>query len=157
MEAKTIAAFDAALLSPKWPWYIFGPAGTGKTCAAACVYRHWPFNGLFRFWDCGSVVRDFVRRRVDSTEGIIIRTIKECELLVLDDIATRECTDAQMDAILSIVNARAKKPMIITGNQSPKELAEVLKDDRIPSRICGTLFHLLGKDQRLQQARLFQI
>jgi DNA replication protein DnaC len=84
----------------------------------------------------------------------ILRTVEEAALVVLDDIATREPTWAQREALLAILDARAGRPMVLTGNLSIEQLAEVV-DDRAASRICaGTIIEVTGKDRRLAAATL---
>lgn len=143
-------AIRDALASGRWPWYLHGPAGGGKTSAAAVVYRHWP-DGWALFWDCGRVCRDLVAARVEGREGPLKNTLRDADLIVLDDIATREPTGPQLDALLAILNWRGAKPLITTGNAAPEELANILHDDRVVSRLCaGVIIEVAGKDRRLQ-------
>ena len=102
-------------------------------------------------------MRDYVQSTLTNTESKIIRTIQDAGLVVLDDIGSREPTPAQLDALLTLVKVRGTKPFILTGNLDPKGLANMLRDDRVASRICsGTLFHVLGQEQRMAQAQLFE-
>lgn len=123
----------------------------GKTSAAAVIYRHW--HGDAFFVDCGTICRDLVRYRVEGRENAIKNTVCEKDLIVLDDIATREPTAPQLDALLTLLNWRGRKPLIATGNAAPSELAEFIHDDRVVSRLCsGAIIEVTGKDRRLQGA-----
>ena len=37
---STRSLLVAACTSQRFPIFIYGPVGTGKTCLAACMYRH---------------------------------------------------------------------------------------------------------------------
>ncbi len=147
-------AIDDALELGRWPWYFHGPAGRGKTYIAAAIYRHWAGDSA-AFWMTHKVLYDFVMDR--HTAHSILNSVRAADLLILDDIAVREPSGAQLDALLQILNARDGKPLIVTGNLAPRELNAVL-DERCGSRICGgSVFEVLGDDRRLKQAKLFEI
>ena len=152
VDVKLQRAIKAAYESGLWPWYIHGVAGTGKTSAAAVVFRS--RAGEFNyFWDCGKACRDLVCARANYEEWQMRRKIQGAGLIVLDDVATREPTGAQLDALLSIINWRSGSPLIVTGNASPAQLAEFIHDDRVVSRLCaGVIIEVTGKDKRLQSA-----
>jgi DNA replication protein DnaC len=75
---------------------------------------------------------------------------RNAPLVVLDDLATRTLTDAQLDALLQIINIRDCKPLVVTCNLSLSEVQAVLKDARIPSRLsAGYVIEVTGDDRRL--------
>ena len=95
---------------------------------------------------------------MNSEEGPIKNTVRDADLIVLDDIATREPTAAQLDALLAILNWRGKKPLIATGNAAPAELANFIHDDRVVSRLCaGVIIEVAGHDRRLAGALNFRV
>jgi DNA replication protein DnaC len=148
-------ALFLATESRRWPIYLHGNAGVGKTSAAACVYRLWRRSLCF-YWPAAKVVGDLVMARVDGTAGRIKRTIEDADLIVLDDIATREPTTAQLDALYSVLLWRENKPLVITCNYSPARLSEVM-DQRIASRACrGVVIECTGKDRRLSSAMVLR-
>jgi chromosomal replication initiation ATPase DnaA len=104
------------------------------------------------FWPAGNVIADIVRARVEGGAGRIKRTVEDADLIVLDDIATRDPTTAQLDALYSLLLWRAYKPFIITGNLTPQQLSATM-DDRIASRSCaGVVIECTGPDIRLSGA-----
>ncbi len=165
VSAGLKAAIVQAAKECKWPWYFYGPAGRGKTSAAGCVYRYFdgpPFGefGSVHWWDAGMITRAMVlaTARIEGNEASILRTVSIARLIVIDDVGTREPTAAQLDALRTIINTRGTRPMILTGNLSPDEMIQFIKDDRIVSRICsGTIFNVTGSDRRLAGATLFEV
>lgn len=144
-------ALSVALDSAKWPIYLHGPAGVGKTSAAACVYRLWP-KGLCFLWPASTLLADLARARADGTHGLIRNSVTDAGLIVIDDIATREPTAAQLDAMLLVLTWRGNKPLIITGNLNPSQLSATT-DRRVASRVCGgVVIECGGADMRLAEA-----
>ena len=79
-------------------------------------------------------------------------------LLVIDEIGTREATGHRFDTLLTILESRKGKPLILTGNLMPDKIATVY-DERVLSRIfAGTLVEFTGKDRRFNGAadRIYQ-
>ena len=78
--------------------------------------------------------------------------VKQCKLLVIDDIGTERVTDWVRERMVSIINTRASNGLctIYTSNLSLKGLTEKMGDDRISSRIKGSVteINLLGNDNR---------
>ncbi len=147
-------AINSAMGMQCWPWYFYGPAGRGKTFIAAAIYRHWP-GSTCCFWNASKILMDFVMDR--HTSQLILNSVRDASLLVIDDLGVRVPTDSQLDALLVILNTRQGKPLVLTGNLGPADLKTKL-DDRCGSRICGGhLFEVLGEDHRLKQAKLFEI
>jgi len=81
--------------------------------------------------------------------GAFMNSFKDMNLICLDDIGVRESTQPQTDALLTFLNTRGERPLIVTGNLAPASLAEVL-DSRVVSRLCaGVVIEVTGRDQRL--------
>ncbi len=78
--------------------------------------------------------------------------VKDCKLLIIDDIGTERVTEWVRERIVSIINTRVSNGLstIYTSNLSINELAEKMGDARISSRIRGSVqeIHLTGKDNR---------
>jgi DNA replication protein DnaC len=78
--------------------------------------------------------------------------VKNCKLLIIDDIGAERVTEWVRERLVSIINTRSSNGLctIYTSNLSLKGLANKLGDDRISSRIKGSVteIHLLGKDNR---------
>ena len=81
-----------------------------------------------------------------------LEMVKACKLLIMDDIGAERVTEWVRERIVSIINTRSSNGLctIYTSNLSLKGLTEKLGDDRISSRIKGSVteINLLGKDNR---------
>lgn len=77
--------------------------------------------------------------------------MKVCNLLVLDDIAVRSCTEAFMNELYEVINHRVSEQLatIYTSNVSLEQLGSIL-DERIASRIREDCIirKFVGKDHR---------
>ncbi len=128
----------------RWPLYLHGPAGSGKTLAALCL--------------CDVTIQA-VYQTVEQISDVVFqpgewiwRAAKERELCVLDELGAREkVTDPHYQAVKKFADARelyANRVAVYISNLRPKELVAVY-DDRIGSRmLCGELFCLGGVDRR---------
>lgn len=122
--------------------------------AVAAIYCGW--NGWPWWMDAGKYLRELVASRADHEAGKIERTVRDCGLMVLDDIGVREASGAAMDALLWTLNARQNLPLIVTGNLAPEKLVDVL-DTRAVSRLCsGTVIEVTGQDRRLSNAMVLR-
>ena len=81
-----------------------------------------------------------------------LEMVKSCKLLIIDDIGAERVTEWVRERIVSIINTRSSNGLatIYTSNLSLKGLTDKLGDDRISSRIKGSVteINLLGKDNR---------
>ena len=81
-----------------------------------------------------------------------LEMVKNCKLLIIDDIGAERVTEWVRERIVSIINTRSSNGLctIYTSNLSLKGLTDKLGDDRISSRIKGSVqeINLLGKDNR---------
>lgn len=81
-----------------------------------------------------------------------LEMVKKCKLLIVDDIGAEKVTEWVRERIVSIINTRSSNGLstIYTSNLSLKGLTDKLGDDRISSRIKGSVqeINLLGKDNR---------
>ena len=81
-----------------------------------------------------------------------LEMVKACKLLIIDDIGAERVTEWVRERIVSIINTRTANGLstIYTSNLSLKGLTDKLGDDRISSRIRGSVqeINLLGKDNR---------
>lgn len=160
MAASRFDAITKAVAADRWPLYFFGLAGRGKSMAAAMVYSQWPEDGEIgpRFWPSGKIIPDLVDARFSGGWSKIRNTVQTASLIVIDDVADRDMTDARRAALLDILNWREPKPLILTGNFNPTELTTVLKDDRLVSRILrGQQREFGGPDLRLLEMKIVTI
>lgn len=81
-----------------------------------------------------------------------LEMVKSCRLLIIDDIGAERVTEWVRERLVSIINTRSSNGLstIYTSNLSLAGLADKLGDDRISSRIRGSVkeIHLAGKDNR---------
>lgn len=118
---------------------------------AAYLYQRWS-AGLIEPWWISAP--DFLLKaaaaRGQGEAARLNNTIRDTPLICLDDVGVREPTGAQLDALLNMLDQRAGKPLIVTGNLAPELLVDVL-DNRVVSRLCaGVVIEVLGEDQRLK-------
>lgn len=145
---------DQAYRTKSWPWYVWGPTGVGKSCAVAALYERWP-DAIFLY--APQFIPDFVHARVEHRAGGMLNSLRDASLVFLDDVATREMTVPQTEALLLTLEKREGKPLIMTGNLSPQKLGECL-DDRIASRICaGVVIEINGPDRRLEKTVVIKV
>lgn len=149
-----------------WPLVFAGPVGTGKSCLAVLLSRllpkaqFWAAPGLFaaiarcRTADSGTIeVRGADGEWSPWTEVRILRAIEQCDLLVLDDLGTRELTEMQTEVLLEVLNRRMRRPTIVTTNLT-RTAIETTLGARVASRLlAGKQWWFRGPDQRSQTAK----
>jgi DNA replication protein DnaC len=142
-----------------WPLFIFGPVGTGKTCAAVWLLDH--ARGLYY------TVGELAESLIESMAGRLTwqgapgyagtlwpkglwERIADARLFVLDELGSRErVSDHQYDTLKRVLDKRHGRPLICISNLDLDAIEQVY-DDRIASRLAaGTVFHLDGNDRRL--------
>ena len=121
--------FINALTKSKWPVYIHGKPGRGKTSAAAAAYRRW-HPGRPTWLRLGAWIR-LIQACKDEPQnfgGTVIpfgadhfwdTRIIAPSLLIVDDLGVRTATEPQRDIITELMDLRRGKPTIYTGNHSP--------------------------------------
>lgn len=151
----------------KFPVFIHGPVGCGKTCAAACIYRTWKVSenraGTVRWRRCDTLLDEILKARfsdgvtVETPGGDLVRMTESglftmfgaADLAVLDDIGTSKLNEERYPALLRLLDSRVGKPTIITSNKGPSELSDVY-DYRVISRVsAGMVIFVSGDDRRV--------
>ena len=168
-----------ALVSGKLPWplYLFGDAGTGKTCASLVMLDHCGSDAFAK--SCSDPIRPWLAGFIDvrSIAGVKINTDKgkyrwgdedreeaarwdrlmkvvfRRPLVVFEEIGVgREAADFRLDVLLEVLEQRANdpvRPFVVTTNIKPSELATIY-DDRVADRIlCGTIHRMEGQSRRM--------
>lgn len=110
--------------------YIEGTFGTGKTHLAAAISLQLMEQGhsvIFRTAD--DLLRE-IKDTFDETgqkERKVLEQLKNCDLLVIDDIGKEQATDWSTAQLYAIINDRyeCQKPVIITTNFNEKDLIAV--------------------------------
>lgn len=148
-------------LASRWPLYLWGTTGTGKTCAAAVAYRLWqPSAAWMSLSELCDILKGFANsplqliRSGDHTVEVGLagfwRRLSNLGLVVIDEIGTRDASAHRYDAFREILEIRRGKPLILTGNLEPTSVLLRTYDERIQSRIAaGMLVEVKGPDRRL--------
>ncbi len=144
-----------------WPLFAYGPAGTGKTCAALCLLDYvedsdyYTASGL-----CETMIQCQNGRLEWYVEGRggtlwperFWSKLTHQSLVVLDEIGTRDrVSDHHYECVKRVLDDRHGKPLILLSNLDLTTIAQVY-DDRLASRMAaGTVLKLDGPDMRLQR------
>jgi DNA replication protein DnaC len=88
---------------------LLGPPGSGKDhLLASCVYRRIAAVPTSVEWCSGPLLYSEMRSAIANkqSESNILAKYKNCEILVLSDVATQVLTDYQSELLYSIVDHR---------------------------------------------------
>jgi DNA replication protein DnaC len=161
IHPTVISTVQACANKDRWPLYLWGPTGRGKTCAAAVMFSLWKPSAV---WISLTELCDTLKVfNVTSTQLLKLGTqyqefslagywkrLRETGLVVLDEIGTRDATAHRYDALLRLLEVRQSKPLIITGNLNPVTELVAVYDERIQSRLsAGVLLEVAGRDRRM--------
>jgi DNA replication protein DnaC len=134
------------VVCPRWPVYIYGPVGTGKSGIAAVMYRI-ASSAIWRRAD--TFLLDLSTGRGDGKYQQEMAKLESTHVLVLDDLGTRKPSEGMFHMLFDILERRKAKMTVITSNHSPEQLRDVFEDGRIYSRLmAGTPLACEGKDRR---------
>lgn len=142
-------------------FYLYGPAGVGKSHQAAVLMRNVMSEGVRQAeWvnvlSLLSTIRDsYGRSNYDEreSEAAIVERYSKYEWLCMDDLGAEKTTDWTMQVLYLIINNRYENMLTttFTSNVSLDELASNMEDDRLVSRITGMCrpIRITGGDRRL--------
>lgn len=140
--------------------YLYGPVGTGKTFLSCCVAKALLDTGwrvLYLSADslCKALADErFSGAGTDESVHKKAALIRDCSLLIIDDLGREAMTSNSGALLLECLNDRLinEKAVMINSNLSITEAAENYSD-RFTSRILGNykIIDLIGKDLRLPQ------
>lgn len=148
----------------KWPLFLHGGVGTGKSCAALCLVDRVADAQFWQMPELATYVQSIKQGREEWyrsglggtwTERQWWAHLAQIPLLVLDDVGLREVNSAfQTEILFLALEAREGKPMICTSNLNADGI-ENSYNDRIRSRMCsGTVYELRGRDRRYHEEDL---
>ncbi len=136
---------------------LFGPCGTGKTFAAACVVNALIDQGRPCLMTNFSRVANTLSGTFDKQE--YLDSLNAYDLIVLDDLGAERSTSYMTEVVYNIIDARyrAGLPMIITTNLSGNDLLHPrdIAEQRVFNRILERCFPLevRGPDRRQDTIR----
>lgn len=143
-----VDAFVDALRLRRWPVYLWGGPGTGKTCAAALLHACWPTESIFVRLDVlarqvGESRRNGGRTDGETDAGEIFewwesnfwRKVDRAGLVVVDEIGTKTTGGLWQEVLGEILDRRSGRPLVATGNFGPEDLIAQQGDARVLSRL----------------------
>ena len=148
---------QTAMEQRRYPIYIHGPAGVGKSSLMRLVFdRARQAEGIWAIWRrADEALYDLATSR-DLDRQSQKQLLHNCGHLFLDDIGTRAPSPQMYSDLFDLLEARAKRPLWITSNVSPEELQQAGYDDRIYTRmLMGTVIEMQGANQRSLQGKRF--
>lgn len=141
----------------KEPVLLYGPVGTGKSYAAACIA-----NELLN-QKIPVIMTSFVKilqmiqdKQVEESE--LIARLNNAKLLIIDDLGTERNTDYGLEKVYNVIDSRylAGKPLILTTNLMLTDMKENMdtRYKRIYDRIFAMCFphRVAGASWRMNQA-----
>lgn len=134
-------AYETALAFAQEPghrWlFLHGPCGTGKTHLAVSIATYaMQWHNMSVYFAVVPDLLDHLRATFDPSSGTAyderFTTIREAQLLVLDDLGTENATPWAREKLYQIINHRylEQLPTVITSNVDQRKV-----EDRIMSRI----------------------
>lgn len=132
---------------------LFGRTGLGKTHLSLAIAKSVIEKGFGVIYTSAPNLMDSIEReKFSAEEPITLKSVLECDLLVLDDLGAEFTTPFVISTIYNIINSRinSRKATIISTNLDFKEL-EAKYSERLVSRLLGeyTSLRFLGNDIRL--------
>lgn len=117
--------------------FMYGPCGTGKTHLAVSIARYaMQWHNMSVYFAVVPDLLDHLRATFDPSSGSAyddrFNSIRNAQLLVLDDLGTENATPWAKEKLYQIINHRYMEqlPTVITSNVDQRKV-----DDRIMSRI----------------------
>ncbi len=140
---------------------LMGPSGTGKTFIAAGMCFDAVDKGYRAYFKTmEDLVKVLKMKDITRTAAAQYKRIIKAHLLVIDDIMMFPITPQDAVAFFNLINElHDKTSLIITTNKSPKEWAEVLKDDVLTTALLDRILHrceiikLTGKSYRMEHRK----
>ncbi len=150
----------------KWPemreknmgLMFYGPVGTGKSFFAACIANAIINKGIPALMTNVPALITAMSKDFEKDKAQILSRISDVPLLVLDDVGIERTTEYAYEKLQEIVDTRYRsgKPLIITTNLSPKELAQPtdMRYKRVYDRLLELCYPVKvdGSSRRLGKA-----
>lgn len=122
---------------------LMGPAGTGKTYIAAGLCFDAVQQGYRAYFkSMEDLVHILKMKDIIRTAGAEYKRIMKAHLLVIDDIMMFPVTQQDAIAFFNLVNElHDKASVVITTNKSPKQWADVIKDEVLTTALLDRLLY----------------
>ncbi len=158
---EVLHALQEMLEKAKGFLLLAGKNGTGKTYASRCIYNRaiYPiispdFNHDIAYFvkqEELSMILEEERAKYGQTFSFL-KSIRDTQLLVLDDIGTRPPSDSLKGFMYSLVDHRYDLNLatIFTTNCNSMQLREIMGDAFVSRAASGKVFRLEGKDRRFK-------
>jgi DNA replication protein DnaC len=150
-------AVAQAMAARRYPIYLHGPAGVGKSSLMRLVFdAARSAEGIWAIWRrADEALYDLAMSR-DMDRAAQKQLLHRCGHLFLDDIGTRQPSPQMYSDFFDLLEARAKRPLWITSNVGPEGLVSMGYDDRIYTRmLMGTVIEMQGENQRTRDGKRF--
>lgn len=130
--------------------FFHGTVGTGKTFASACISNALTkANMTVMVLSIGLYINK-IQREWAEAENDILKHVKECDLLIIDDLGVEKVSEFVKDKVFMLIDTRyrTEKPVIVTTNlvltnaelTTAEELKALLSiESRFGSRISDRL------------------
>jgi hypothetical protein len=147
VDPKLIELFHSLVTGrAKWPLFLYGPAGGGKTAAALALCDLVPTATY-------ATVEDLADATMCQDSDLWYRAAVK-HLAVLDELGARERVgDLHYNAVKRFADLREMhcgRVAIYISNVKPEHIQDIY-DDRVASRVlAGTWFELAGRDRRAE-------
>lgn len=119
---------------------LWGVPGNGKTKLAGMIANAVHAKGYTvvfqKTTDLLERIRSTFNKDNKESESQIMRALRTCDLLILDELGAEKITDWVHDVMFRVIDGRYvdQKPVVITSNVAPSKLNEAL-GERIQDRI----------------------
>jgi len=138
--------------------FFYGDSGLGKTFLANCIAKELLDNGKSVIYKTAPELIEGLRMNKLNSESDSYSQysvlLKDCDLLIIDDLGTESVTAFSQQEIFNVINSRllTDKKMIISTNLPLSEIMAIYPE-RIYSRILGNfkLLNFYGDDIRLKR------
>ena len=160
-KAKTYAENFSEMLNENVSLIFYGPQGTGKSYATACIAN----EVMKRGYSCLMTSFPEIIRQIFNVENkeLYIQNLCAVDLLIIDDLFKEHRTEYAMSIVWQVIDARCilELPMVLSTNTSKEELRKYSGKpdpieatlDSIKSRLADAwLISYQGDDRRIKKA-----
>lgn len=139
--------------------FLYGPVGTGKTFLAACVCNALIDEGYPCLMTNFSRLTNMINGSKWDEKQTAIDELSKFALIAIDDLGVERDTEFMNESVTTIIDTlyRAKVPMIITSNYSPRQLTGEgdIRRVRVYDRLLERCHPIVveGESRRKQKGR----